>query len=387
MDLGTLALGLAVGLALGAGLGYLVAVGRRGRAEDAFGSLARRALERNNEQFLTLADQRLRAAQDQGAADLAGRQRAFSERLQPLEQRLADLRDAAVSLAKERKDAEGQLAGQLAALTGATTALNQQTTQLESALRGSRQAGGRWGELALRNLVELAGMTEHCDFEEQRAADAAHRPDLIVRIPGGGPIAVDAKAPLADYLAAADAESDAERKRRLGAHADAVRSHVRDLAKRDYAGALGSPVDLVVLFLPTDGHLAAALGARPELQTESLRLNVLLACPTTLFALLRTIALYWQQRSLARNAEEIFTQAFELYERTAKLASHLTRVGKGLSTTVKAYNEAVGSFESRVLPAGRRLEQMKVAESAKSPLEAPPLVEQRLREPRDDPAR
>ena len=376
MDVGTLGLGLVAGLLVGALIGYLLAVSRRGRAEESFARLARRALEQNNDQFLALAEQRLFTAQERGAAELDGHRRAFVEHLAPLERRLVELRDAAVAMEKDRKADEGQLGGQVNALRDATADLLRQTTRLETALRGSRHVGGRWGELALRNLVELAGMTEHCDFEEQRSADAGHRPDLTVRIPGGGAVAVDAKAPLADYLAASGAEDDATRAEHLARHADAVRAHVRDLAKRDYAKALGTGVDLVVLFLPTDGHLAAAFGARPELQTEAFRQGVLLASPTTLFALLRTIAVYWKQRSLADNARQIFEQALTLYERTAALAEHLGRVGKGLRASVGAFNQAVGSFERRVLPAGRRLEEMRVAENTKAALRAPePLAE------------
>jgi DNA recombination protein RmuC len=205
---------------------------------------------------------------------------------------------------------------------------------------------------------------------------------MIVRLPGNRLIAVDAKAPLAGYLAALEATSDTEREDHLARHARDLRSHVRTLAARDYALGLGSEVDLVVLFLPGDPFLGAAFARDPEIQVEALRSRVLIATPTTLVALLRTVAIYWQQRSLAENAEQIAEIARELYDRATVFSEHLARMGKGLAGAVEAYNSAVGSFERRLLPLSRQLESLKVAEQSKRQMEHPALLGELPREPR-----
>jgi DNA recombination protein RmuC len=208
---------------------------------------------------------------------------------------------------------------------------------------------------------------------------------MIVRLPGGRRIAVDAKAPLAGYLASVEATNDVLREQALDEHVTALRGHVRTLASRDYQTALGAGVDLVVLFLPGDPFLAAAFSRAPEMQIEALRQHVLIATPTTLFALLRTVAIYHQQEALARNAQEIAKTAQELYERGAKFGEDLSKLGKSLQSAFRAYNEAVGSFDSRFVPMARRLEEMSVTEHATRALVAPERVDETVRAVRNAP--
>jgi DNA recombination protein RmuC len=225
--------------------------------------------------------------------------------------------------------------------------------------------------MALRRVAELAGMTEHCDFEEQRAIGDGKRPDMTVHLPGNRVIAVDAKAPLSAYLEAAEATDEKTRDGALDRHVKALKSHIKNLALRSYDEALDSDLDLVVMFLPGDPFLAAAFAKDPDLQVEALRSKVLIATPTTLLALLRTVAIYWQQRSMAENAEAIADTARELYERAAKFGEDLAKIGAGLGTALRAYNTAVGSFDRRLIPMSRKLEEMKVSEQSKRELKAP----------------
>ena len=225
-------------------------------------------------------------------------------------------------------------------------------------------------------------MTEHCDFDVQTTLTDGSRPDMTVYLPGGRQIAVDAKAPLTAYLEATDAATEAAKQDALGRHVRDLRSHIRQLASREYASALEGDIDLVVMFLPGDPFLGAAFSTDPELQVEALRSKVLIATPTTLVALLRTVAIYWQQQALAENAETIAVSARELYERAAKFGDELSGVGKGLKAALEAYNRAVGSFDRRLLPMGRKLEEMKIAEQSRRRLESPEEIEESPRDVR-----
>ncbi len=346
----------------------------REQLERSFGALAATALEASNRRFLELAEQRLAAAQGVAQIDLDARHKEFETLLDPLRETLSRLSAHTAGIERARIDAYARLDEQIQALQSVAGNLGEKATALATALRGTRTRG-RWGEMALRNVVEVAGMSEHCDFEEQATTSAGGRPDLTVRLPGGRFIAVDAKAPLDAYLDACDAATDAARTSALDRHVTALRSHVRELAARDYARALGGDVDLVVLFLPGEPFLGAAFAHAPELQVEALRSRVLVATPATLVALLRTVAIYWQQREIADNAREIAAVARELYDRGAAFGAHLTKVGAGLRQAVAAYDRAAGSFASRLLPMGRRLEELRVTETSRRVLAEPPLVD------------
>ena len=346
--------------------------------ENAFKALAAQALDGTTRQFLELAATRFSQARTEAASDLEARKTAIEELLKPLRETLGKLETRTGELETKREGAYATLMTQVQGLAQLTSSLQAQTTSLATALRGS-QVRGRWGEIALRNVAELAGMTEHCDFEEQEMVSSGGRPDMTVRLPGGRFIAVDSKVPLAAYLEAAEAVDETARNAALDRHVAALKAHVKVLAGRDYARVLEGDVDLVVLFLPGDPFLSAAFSRSPDLQVEALRSKVLLATPTTLVALLRTVAIYWQQRALAENAELIAAAARELYERTAVFAEHLGKVGRGLGSAVDAYNSAVGSFERRVVPAGEKLKELKAVEAPKREIGGVEPVDEQVR--------
>jgi DNA recombination protein RmuC len=273
----------------------------------------------------------------------------------------------------------------LRTLTTATEDLKERTTVLSTTLKGS--AGkGRWGEVALRNVVEIAGLTEHVDFEEQPTTEDGTRPDMTVNLPGDRIIAIDAKAPVNAFLEAQEATDDKARQAALARHVREIKGHIRTLASRDYAGSLTGEVDLVVMFLPSEALLTDAYSREPDLQLDALRSRVLLATPTTLVALLRTVAIYWQQRALAENAAEIASVAGMLYERAAKFGEELSGVGRSMEAALESYNRAVGSFDHRLMPMARRLEEMKVAETTRRKVTAPATVDEQLRLPRNRPS-
>jgi len=342
----------------------------RKELEDSFKALSAAALEGSTKQFLELAEQRWKTTREEAGADLEKRRQAIETLLAPLTETLKKLDAKTGEMEKDRRGAYEGLKVHLAQLQSATATLQDRTTTLATALRGT-QARGRWGEIALKNIAELAGMSEHCDFEEQTTTSEGGRPDMVVNLPDGRYIAVDAKVPLAGYLKAVEAVDEETRQAGLREHVQAVRAHIKDLAARDYAAGIEGDVDLVVLFLPADSFLAAAYSEEPELQNEAMRSRVLLATPTTLVALLRTVAIYHQQRALAENAREIGDTARELYDRAAKFGEDLAKTGRGLKTAVDAYNAAVGSFERRFLPMGQKLESLKVTEQSRRELTAP----------------
>ncbi len=337
----------------------------RRELENSFRALAAEALQGNREQFLTLAEQKLSVTRTQAAAELDERRKAIENLLQPLREALGELAAKAADMERARVDAYSRMDQQVRMLAQATATLEEKTTSLAGALRGSPQMRGRWGEIALRNVAELAGMSEHCDFEEQTGTGDGGRPDMTVRLPGGRLIAVDAKAPVAAFLEASDAPTEEARRDALRRHARELRAHVRELARRRYAETLAAGVDLVVLFLPGDSFLAAAFAEDPNLQIDALRERVLIATPSTLVALLRTVAFSWQQSVLAESAEEIARTARSLYDRAAKFQEDLGAIGKGLHKAIEAYNRAVGSYTSRLLPLRHRLDSLKVAEQAR----------------------
>lgn len=325
--------------------------------EHAFRSLAATALEGSARQFLELAEQRWTAERANASRDLDARRQAIETLLAPMRETLSKLETRTTEIETARVGAYRAMEEQLRGLMQATGSLNEKTTVLATALRGS-SARGRWGEIALRNVAELAGMTEHCDFEEQETHAGTRRPDMTVRLPGNRWIAVDAKVPLEGYLDSVEAADAAARDAALDRHVSALRGHVRALEQRGYADVLPGPIDLVVLFLPGDALLSAAFSRDPDLQTEALRRKVLIATPTTLVALLRTVAVYWRERRLAEGAEELRGLVGDFHTRIALFAEHLAKAGRGLAGAVESYNQAVGSFESRVRPAVRRLEEL-----------------------------
>jgi DNA recombination protein RmuC len=345
------------------------------RLRESFQSLSGAALERSSEQLLKLAEARFNQLQEGSRGDLAQRQQAIDALVAPVRTQLEEVGKRLQEMEVARGGAYEGLSQQVRSLAETQGALRSETQRLVSALRAP-QTRGRWAEIHLRRVVELAGMQEHCDFIEQASVtneEGTLRPDMVVTLPGGSHVVIDAKAPLAAWLDAHEAGGptqldEAQRKELYRAHARQVRTHVEQLARKSYWAQFEKTPDFVVLFLPTEAVLGAALEADPELHEQAMADRVVLATPMTLIALLRTVAYGWRQDALAQNARKISEEAQELYGRLATLADHFGAVGKQLKGAVEAYNKTVGSLELRVLPAARKFQEYRaVAEDAQLP--------------------
>ncbi|HLG67840.1 MAG TPA: DNA recombination protein RmuC [Acidimicrobiales bacterium] len=348
----------------------------RERLSGEFAQLSARALQQNNEQFLALAASRLDQAQAVAREELAQRERAIAQLLRPLGDTLARYEEGIRQLELDRKAAYAGLTEQVRHISASHEQLQRETRNLVTALR-SPQTRGRWGEVQLRRVVEMAGMVPHCDFEEQvstEGPDGRLRPDLVVRLPGGAQVVVDAKVPLDAFLRAAEADDDDVRRAHLVSHARQLRAHVDQLAKKQYWGQFDPSPEFVVAFVPGDPLLAAGFEHDPALVEHALANRVLLATPTTLIALLRTVAYGWQQDALAHNARLVQRLGTELHERLRILGGHLGKLHRSLSSAVEAFNDTVGSLESRVLVTARRFVELGVVGEASELPELKPVL-------------
>lgn len=328
--------------------------------QSVFRALSAQALQANNQAFLDLAKEALGKFQQGAQGDLEKRQHAIQELVAPVKVSLDKLDGRIQEIEKQREGAYQALTTQVRSLAQGQGDLQRETANLVRALR-QPVARGRWGELQLRRVVEMAGMLDHCDFIEQatvEGSDGRLRPDMIVRLPGGRNIVIDAKTPLTAYLDAIEADSDELRKQRLVEHAHQVRDHMTKLGRKSYQEQFDPTPELVVMFLPGEMFFSAALEQDAELIEFGVGEKVIPATPTTLIAMLRAIAYGWKQEALARNAQEISELGRELHERIAVMAAHWGRVGKNLGDAVGAYNSAVASLESRVLPSARRFKEL-----------------------------
>ncbi len=343
-----------------------------------FKALSADALRANRADFLEQAKQSFAQLQAQSAGDLEKRQLAIDSLVKPLRESLEKVDGKIAEIEKARATAYGALGEQLKNLGTAQLQLQAEAGKLSTALRSTTFAGS-WGELQLRRVVEMADMLPYCDFSEQETAAAGgFRADLVVRLPGGQRIVVDAKAPLESYRAAVDATDEPTRAVRLAEHAQKVRGHIDALGAKNYWEQFQPAPEFVVLFLPGDHFLTAALSADSSLMDRALGRRVLLATPTTLIALLKAAAYGWRQESVSKNADEISALGRQLYDRISGFADNLDKVGRGLEVAVRGYNTAVGSFEGTVLPGARKFAELG-AKGTKD-LEQPAAIETAARE-------
>ena len=330
----------------------------------AFSELANQSLKSNSESFLRLAEQNLGTQQERAKRELSEREQAVENLVKPIREALDASQKQISELEKSRSEAYGSIRTQLEAMQLSQKSLKQETQNLVNALRRP-EVRGRWGEITLRRLVELAGMVEHCDFQEQvhTATDSQIiRPDMIVRMPDKRELVVDVKTPLDAYLEAAEAKDDAQRKLGLERHARNVHAHIRMLASKAYWEQFDESPEFVILFIPGDQFLSAALNEKPDLIEYALSKQIILATPTSFVALLKAVAYGWRQLSLADNAREIRVLAEDLHARLGSFVGHMNRMGRQLASSVETYNKAVGSLERSVLPGARKFVELGVHE-------------------------
>jgi DNA recombination protein RmuC len=351
------------------------------RLRAAFDSLAGETLRTNSELFLRLSREALGRDQVIAQGALKERELAIAHLVEPLRAALERTEAQVQALERERRDAFTTLRTQIETLAGGQAQLQRETRNLVTALRRP-EVRGRWGELTLRRLVELAGLSEHCDFTEQLQVvgeEGALRPDLVVHMPDARDLVIDAKTPLDAYLASLEAPTDEERQQALKRHAQQVETRVRELASKSYWTQFERSPEFAVLFLPGDQFLSAALAERPELLETALGQSVIIATPSTLIALLKAVAYGWRQSAVAHNAALIRDLGQELYRRLGTFNGHLGRMGQRLGSAVEAYNAAVGSLERQVLPQARRFSELGV--TADAPLAELEPIGQLVRNP------
>jgi DNA recombination protein RmuC len=336
------------------------------RLSDTFKALSAEALQAGMAQLSEFARTQLQTAQAEAKGELEQRKQAVEQLVAPIKEGLGRVDQQLTRLDQERRESRGRLEAQIRTLAETGEKLRTETGALVTALR-KPNARGQWGQMQLRNVVELAGMVKYCDFVEQAALpgeDTSLRPDAIVRMPGAKHVMVDTKAPLQGVLDAYEARDEEERQGHLRDHARLLRKHVRALAEKGYWGQLDSAPDFVVMFLPGEHLYGAALEADPTLIEEAMSKRVLIATPTTLLAILRAVAYGWQQERVAESAQAISELGRELHARLVRLSGLLAKLGTRLNSAVNAYNEAVGSYEARVMPGARRFAEHGVASAA-----------------------
>jgi DNA recombination protein RmuC len=328
--------------------------------KDSFTSMASAALRNNNEQFLHLARENLGKFQHRADHQLEKREQAVENMVRPIREALEKNEQQVRRMEAERREAQGAITQQLQALAESHRLLQGETRNLVQALRRP-EVRGQWGEMTLKRLAELAGMVDHCDFIEQESVDSdagRMRPDMVIRLPDRRDIVVDAKTPLDAYLSAVEAADDEARKAQLQRHARNVRQRVRELAGKAYWGQFKDSPDFVVLFIPGEQFLAAALEIDHQLLEDALAEHVILATPSSFVALLRAVAYGWRQEALAKNAEIIREVGQEMYSRLAIFGEHLAKLGRSLNSSVETYNKAVGSFDTRILASARKFTEL-----------------------------
>jgi len=346
---------------------------------DTFKALAADALQSSNDGFLALASERLGALRQEGSSDLEARQKAIEAVVGPVRESLEKVDHQIRALESQRGQAYGELTTQVKAMSATQERLRAETGNLVNALRAPA-VRGRWGELQLRRVVEMAGMLENCDFNEQASVtteDGRLRPDMVVRLPSGRNIVIDAKTPLGAYLEAHEATNEDDRATKLRHHAQQVRNHVAKLSAKNYWDQFAVAPEVVVMFLPGEMFYSVALEQMPDLIEDGFAQNVLIATPTTLLGLLRAVSAGWREERIAENAQRISDEGRKLHERIATLAEKLSDLGRFLGQAVGAYNGTVATFDTRLLPTATKLASLDA--KSKKELVEPTMVDERPR--------
>lgn len=353
----------------------------RTEIEQQFAILASKVLDKNSESFLRLVSERFEKHQVDAEKDLEERQKAIETLVKPIGESLCKFEHKVGEIEKTREGAYCAITEQVRSLAEGQIGLRTETSRLVQALRQPKTRG-RWGEFQLRNVLEMAGMTKHVDFIEEQTVKGDGgllRPDVIIRLPGGKSIVVDAKTPLEAYLAALEASDEPTRERLIADHARQVREHVRMLGSKEYWKALPLTPDFVVMFVPGEAFFATAIESDPNLFEQAVRQRVLISTPTTFIALVKAIAYGWQQEKLSENAQAVAGLARDLFERIKVFGGYMRELGRALQQAVDRYNKGVGSLEGRVLPAARKFESLGIVSSGTEI----PVVEQIELDPRD----
>ncbi len=332
---------------------------------DTFKSAASDALSQNNKQFLDLAKSQLETQVKGAEGDLDKRKTAIEEMLKPVKESIDSYKKRIEELEKGSEKTFGQVTEMLANIQTTNTSLQKETTALVNALRNPR-VRGKWGEIGLKRVVEFSGLSAHCDFFEQvysEGEESVLKPDMIINLPGNSHVVVDSKLPLDAYLQALETDDEISRNILFAKHAKDLRDHINKLSKKQYWSQFANTPDFVVLYMEVESALNVALMTDKTLLQDAMNNKIILATPTTLIVVLKSVAMSWQQHTITENAIQIMDAATELHGRLSVFAEHFDKVGGGLKTALKGFNDAIGSWESRVLPAGRKLEQLKATDN------------------------
>jgi DNA recombination protein RmuC len=332
---------------------------------DTFKSAASDALTQNNKQFLDLAKTQLETQVKGAEGDLDKRKTAIEEMLKPVKESIDSYKKRIEELEKGSEKTFGQVTEMLANIQTTNTSLQKETTALVNALRNPR-VRGKWGEIGLRRVVEFSGLSAHCDFFEQvysEGEDSVLKPDMIINLPGNSHVVVDSKLPLDAYLQALETDDETSRNILFAKYAKDLRDHINKLSKKQYWSQFENTPDFVVLYMEVESALNVALMSDKTLLQDAMNNKIILATPTTLIVVLKSVAMSWQQHTITENAVQIMDAATELHGRLSVFAGHFDKVGGGLRTALKGFNDAIGSWEGRVLPAGRKLEQLKATDN------------------------
>ncbi|RKZ96784.1 MAG: DNA recombination protein RmuC [Gammaproteobacteria bacterium] len=354
----------------------------RDQLANTFNQLSNEALTRNNDSFLKLAEENLKRFQSEAKSELGSKEKAIEQLIKPISDALTQTTKQISEIEKERKETYGSLRTTIEQMAKSQQSLQEETHNLVQALRRP-EVRGQWGEMTLRRLAELSGMVSHCDFFEQthtQTETGAIRPDMIVRLPENREIIVDAKTPLDAYLSAIQAKDEQTKQKELKRHAQIIRQRAKELASKNYWAEFSQSPEFVVLFIPGEHFLSAALEIDQQLLEDTINMNIILATPTNFIALLRAVSYGWKQQALADNAIEIRELGETLYKRLSVFTSHLTKLGSSLNSSVDNFNKTVGSLERQVMPSGKRFLEMGIR--AKNEIGTIKPIEKQIRDVR-----